>query len=147
MAKQEAIQAIVTGNDQQVGFRALVMKQAIEYNLAGSAVNDLNQTVRFVLQGDKKRIASALATIRQGTKRSSNLKVTTTSTPVDPALNSFTIMGWTSSSRQITNKYNLVFHLRDADKEISPEATKAEWHTILKNTLNSDDLKKLNPED
>ena len=64
MAKQEAIQAIVTGNDQQVGFRALVMKQAIEYNLAGSAVNDPNQTVHFVLQGDKKRIASALATIR-----------------------------------------------------------------------------------
>ena len=64
MAKQEAIQAIVTGNDQQVGFRALVMKQAIEHNLAGSAVNDPNQTVHFVLQGDKKRIASALATIR-----------------------------------------------------------------------------------
>ena len=101
MAKQEAIQAIVTGNDQQVGFRALVMKQAIEYNLAGSAVNDPNQTVHFVLQGDKKRIASALATIRQGTKRSSNLKVTTTSTPVDPALNSFTIMGWTHVAQDI----------------------------------------------
>jgi acylphosphatase len=64
VAKQEAIQAIVTGNDQQVGFRGLVMKQAIEYNLAGSAANDPNQTVHFVLQGDKKRIASALATIR-----------------------------------------------------------------------------------
>jgi hypothetical protein len=37
MAKKEAVEATVSGNDQQVGFRALVMKQAIEYNLAGSA--------------------------------------------------------------------------------------------------------------
>ena len=37
MAKKEAVDATVSGDDQQVGFRALVMKQAIEYNLAGSA--------------------------------------------------------------------------------------------------------------
>ena len=95
----------------------------------------------------KQEAIQAIVTGNEGTKRSSNLKVTTTSTPVDSALNSFTIIGWTSTSRQITNKYNLVFHLRDADKEISPENTKAEWHTILKNTLNADDLKKLNPDD
>jgi acylphosphatase len=66
MAKKEAIEAIVSGNDQQVGFRALVMKQAIEYNLAGLARNDANQVVHFTLQGDKKRIHSALATIKKG---------------------------------------------------------------------------------
>jgi acylphosphatase len=123
------------------------MKQAIEQNLAGSARNDANQIVHFILQGDKKRIDSALATIRQGTKRSSDLKITTTSTPMDPALDSFTIVDWTSSSRHITNKYNLVFQLRDNDKELSPADTKAEWHKILKHTLNADDLKKLNPDD
>ena len=56
MAKQQAVEATVSGNDQQVGFRALVMKQAIEYNLAGLARNDANEIVHFTLQGDKKRI-------------------------------------------------------------------------------------------
>jgi acylphosphatase len=68
MAKKEAVEATVTGNDQQVGFRALVMKQAIEYNLAGSARNDADEIVRFTLQGDKHRIDSALATIQEGPK-------------------------------------------------------------------------------
>ena len=32
------------------------MKQAIEYNLAGSARNDANEVVHFTLQGDKDEI-------------------------------------------------------------------------------------------
>lgn len=147
MAKKEAIEATVSGNDQQVGFRALVMKQAIEYNLAGSARNDANQIVRFTLQGDKQRIDSALATIQQGTKRSSDLKITTTPAAIDAALNTFTIVDWTSSSRNITNKYNLVFKLRADDTAISPKDTKVAWHQILKTTLNAEDLKKLGPDD
>jgi acylphosphatase len=119
MAKKEAIEAIVFGNDEQVGFRALVMKQAIEYNLAGSAANDVNQVVHFTLQGNKKRIGSALATIRKGTPRSSDLKVMTTPTTIDRALKAFTIVDWTSSRRDITDEYNLVFKLRPDDKEIS----------------------------
>ena len=111
MAEREAVEATVTGNDQQVGFRALVMKQAIAYNLAGSARNDANEIVHFTLQGDKQRIDSALAAIQAGTKRSSDLKITTTPTAIDPALNAFTIVAWTSSSREITNQYNLVFAL------------------------------------
>jgi acylphosphatase len=54
MSQQKAISA--TGDDQKVGFRAMVMKQAIEYNLAGIAKNDPNMIVRFTLQGDGKRI-------------------------------------------------------------------------------------------
>jgi acylphosphatase len=143
MAEKEAIQATVTGNDEQVGFRALVMKQAIEYNLAGSATNDANEIVHFTLQGDKHRIDSALATIQDGTKRSSDLKITTTPAEIDPTLNVFTIVDWTSSSRNITNKYNLVFHLRADDTPISLADAKAAWHQILEKTLNTDDLKKL----
>jgi acylphosphatase len=86
MAKQEAVEATVSGIDQQVGFRALVMKQAIEYNPAGSARNDANEVVHFTLQGDKKRIGSALATIRKGTQRSSNIKITMTPTTIDDDL-------------------------------------------------------------
>ena len=147
MAKKEAIEAIVFGNDEQVGFRALVMKQAIQYNLAGSARNDANQVVHFTLQGDKKRIDSALDTIQKGTKRSSDIKITTTPAAIDAALSAFTIVDWTSSSRNITNKYDLVFALRTDDKEISPSQTKAAWHQILENTLDPEDLKKLHPDD
>jgi Acylphosphatases len=143
MANKEAIEATVTGNDQQVGFRAAVMKQAIEYNLAGWARNDSNEVVHFTLQGDKKRIDSALGTIREGTKRSSDINITTTSATIDSALNAFTIVDWTSSSRNITNKYNLVFELRADDTSISPKDAKAEWHRILEKTLNADDRKKL----
>jgi acylphosphatase len=57
----EAVEATVTGVDQKVGFRALVMKQAIEYNLAGLARNDANEVVHFTLQGDEQRIGLALA--------------------------------------------------------------------------------------
>jgi acylphosphatase len=147
MAKQEAIAATVTGNDQQVGFRALVMKQAIEYNLAGSAINEANEIVHFTLQGDKERIDSALATIQDGTQRSSDIKVATVSAPIDPALNTFTIVDWTSSSRNITNKYNLVFTLRSPDAAISKADAKAAWRQILENTLDADDRKKLQRDD
>lgn len=147
MAKKEAVEATVTGHDQQVGFRAAVMKQAIEYNLAGSARNDANEIVHFTLQGDKQRIKSALAAIQEGTKRSSDIKITTTSAAIDPALNTFTIVDWTSSSRDITNKYNLVFELRADDTAISLTDAKAAWHQILEKTLNAGDLKKLQPED
>jgi acylphosphatase len=147
MANKEAVAATVTGNDQQVGFRASIMKQAIEYNLAGSTKNVANEIVHFILQGDKDRIDSALATLQEGTKRSSDIKITTTSASIDPALNTFTIVDWTSSSRNITEKYNLSFELRADDTTISPTDAKAVWHQILEKTLNADDLKKLLPTD
>ena len=147
MAKKEAVAATVTGNDQKVGFRAMVMKQAIEYNLAGSARNDANEIVHFTLQGDKHRIDSALAIIQEGTKRSSDIKIATTPVAIDPALTGFTIVDWTSSSRNITTKYNLVFELRPADTAIPPKDAKAAWRQILENSLDADDLKKLRPDD
>ena len=65
MQQKQAISATVTGNDQQVGFRAMVMKQAIKYNLAGSAKNERNEIVQFTLQGDANRLGLAVATIRE----------------------------------------------------------------------------------
>jgi acylphosphatase len=110
--QKHAISATVTGNDQHVGFRAMIMKQAIKYNLAGSAKNDKDNIVRFTLQGDASRIDAALATIREGTKKSSNIKVSATEAAVDPALSTFTVIDWTSTSRNITTPYTLVFMLR-----------------------------------
>ena len=143
----QAISATVTGNDQQVGFRAMVMKQAIQYNLAGSAKNDTNEIVRFTLQGDADRIAKAIAAIREGTKKSSNIKVATAPTAVDPGLSTFTIVDWTSTSRNITDPYTLVFRLRADDSVTSRPDAKVVWQGILKSTLKGDDLKKLGPDD
>jgi acylphosphatase len=145
--QKQAISATVTGDDQQVGFRAMVMKQAIEYNLAGIAENEKNEIVRFTLQGDPNRLNLAIATIREGTKRSSGIDVSTIPAGVDPALNTFTVIDWTSSSRHITTPYTLVFDLRPDDREISRSEAKAVWQQILRTTVKGDDLQKLGSDD
>jgi acylphosphatase len=147
MQQKSAILATVVGNDQQVGFRAMIMKQAIEYNLAGSAKNEANGTVRFSLQGDSDRLDSALAAIRAGTKKSSNIEVSATQTSVDPGLRTFTIIDWTSTSRNITTPYTLVFTLRADDKPIPKSEAKDVWHEILRTTLHGEDLRKLGDDD
>jgi hypothetical protein len=38
---------------------------------------------------------------------------------LDPNLKTFTIFGWTSQSRNISNPYDFVFKLRPTDDEIS----------------------------
>jgi len=143
MKPKEAISGTVTGNDQHVGFRAMIMKQAIEYNLAGYAKNLPNDIVSFTLQGDAGRLDKAVAAIREGTKKSSNIQVATTPGTVDRALGNFTIFAWTSTSRDITNPYDLVFTLRPEDKTLPDTDVKNVWQGILRSTLKGDDLKKL----
>ena len=145
--KKEAISGTVTGNDQHVGFRAMIMKQAIEYNLAGFARNMPNDVVNFTLQGNPKRLANAVSTIQEGTKKSSDIKVSTTQGTVDPTLNTFTIYAWTSTTRNITNPYDLVFRLRPDGGKLAPADVKTVWHGILRSTLKGDDLEKLGPDD
>src|SRR5271163_5329919 len=71
-AQQEAITATVIGeNIQRVGFRAMIQKQAIMYNLAGYARNNPDGTVALSLQGDEDWIDKTLAVIRAGSKKSS----------------------------------------------------------------------------
>jgi acylphosphatase len=146
-AEPQAISGSVSGKDQGVGFRAMILKQAIEYNLAGSAKNNEDGTVQFDLQGDKNRIDQAVTAIRNGTKKSSNVKVSTSPATVVPNLNEFTVMAWTSTSRNITDPYNLVFTLRADDKTISEKEAKEVWHEILRKTLKGEDLNKLGPDD
>jgi acylphosphatase len=144
---KKAISATVTGDDQGVGFRALIIKQAIRYNLAGSAENEPNAIIKFTLQGDADRLDAAMARIREGTPRSANINVNSTQGTVVPQLDTFSILGWTSHTRHITNPYNLTFKLRPDDSEISKDDAKDVWHQILRNTLQGDDLAKLRPDD
>ena len=120
-AHEDAITGVVSGRQiQKVGFRAMIEKHAIMLNLAGSARNNPDGTVSISLQGDKDRIGKALEAIRAGSKRSSNdNKVNVVNGPSDPNLKTFTVFGWTSTSRNITNPYDLIFHLRPTDDELS----------------------------
>ena len=147
MKPEGAVSGKVTGNDQQVGFRAMIMKQAIEYNLAGYAKNLPNNVVSFTLQGDADRLDRAVAAVRAGTKKSSNIQVTTEPGTVDRMLDNFTIFAWTSTSRNITAPYNLVFNLRAEGTILSASDVKGVWQSILKSTLKGDDLNKLRGHD
>lgn len=142
-SEPQAVSGTVTGHVQQVGFRAMILKQAIRYNLTGTAQNNANGTVQFGLQGDAKRIQDAVAAIGKGTPKSSDVNVTTFPATINASLNTFTVIGWTSTSRKITKPYDLVFMLRADDKTVSNKEAKAVYHDILKNTLDPDDLKKL----
>jgi acylphosphatase len=88
-----------------------------------------------------------MAAIREGTKKSSNIDVITTQVAVDPILNTFTVIDWTSTSINITSPYTLVFELRANDKVISKSEGKDVWHEILRTTLKGDDLQKLGDDD
>jgi acylphosphatase len=145
--ESQAVSGIVTGNVQKVGFRAMILKQAIKYNLAGSARNTQEGTVQFTLQGDQNRIGQAVMAIRDGTRRSSEVNVSTSPAKVDPSLDKFTVIAWTSASRNITNPYDLVFHLRTNDEPISKREAKEVWHEILRSTLKGEDLDKLDDDD
>ena len=52
------------------------------------------------------------------------------------------MFGWTSTTRNITNPYDLVFHLRPTDDQISRHEAKAVWNTIAEGALKGDDLAK-----
>src|SRR6202020_491007 len=101
-------------------------------------------TVSISLQGDKNRIDKVLDAIRVGSKKSSqDNKISVTDGALDPNLKTFTVFQWTSTTRNITNPYDLIFQLRPADDEISPKQAKGVWNTIAESTLKRQDLAKL----
>jgi acylphosphatase len=139
-----AVSGTVSGNVQQVGFRAMILKQAIANNLAGSAKNNDDGTVQFSLQGDSNRIDQAVAAITNGTKKSSDVKITTSPSTVDPALKTFTVIGWNSKSRGIDNHYDLVFSLRADNTTIKKKAAQAVWLGICNASVKGEDVGKCN---
>jgi acylphosphatase len=116
-ARQEAISATVMGEMvQKVGYRAMIQKQAIMYNLAGYARNDPDGTVGVRLQGDKQRIDMTLEAISAGTMTSSKANVIgKTQAALDPNLKTFTVFGWTSRSRGISHPYEKSMRARSVN--------------------------------
>jgi acylphosphatase len=143
-ARQQAITATVIGEAiQKVGYRAMIQKQAIMYNLAGYARNNPDGTVGVGLQGDEDRIAKTLEAISAGNEKSSKANIIAEApAALDPNLKTFTIFGWTSASRNISNPYDLVFDLRPANNEISRKEAEAVWNTIAESALKGEDLNK-----
>jgi acylphosphatase len=143
-AEQQAIKGIVSGEAiQKVGFRAMIQKQAIMYNLAGDARNIPDGTVSISLQGDRSRIDKVLDAIRTGSKKSSkNNNISVTNGALDPNLKTFTVFAWTSTSRNITTPYDLVFQRRPANDEINKKEAATVWNSIAQSTLKGGDLAK-----
>ena len=121
----------------------MILKEAIRLNLAGMARNLDDGTVQFSLQGRSQRIRNALASIRKGTQKSKNVTIQTSPSTFDPGLTTFTVFGWTSTSRQITNSYDHVFTLRKYDRTVSQQEAQAEYQDILRRTLSLEDQAKL----
>jgi acylphosphatase len=96
-------------------YTAMSLPPDFSYNLGGSAENDNDKSVRFILQGVKERIDQALKAIRKGTKKSSNVNVNVSPAQLDPNLKTFTVVGWTSVSRHTSHLNDLVFNLRRED--------------------------------
>jgi acylphosphatase len=129
-----------------------VKNQAIDFikithvNLAGMAKNNPEGSVQFSLQGDPQRLQKAIKIIREGTDKSANVNVTTKPAAVTP-LQTFTVYHWTSTTRGITKPYDLVFKLRTDNNEITEKRAKKEYHKILCQILDAEDLKKLGNEE
>ena len=139
-----AVSGVVTGNVQEVGFRAMIQRRAIQYNLAGSTENQNNKSVRFFLQGDEDRIDKALKAIRKGTRKSSDVNVSVSPASVRPDLQTFTVVGWTSVSRNITQPYDLVFNLRPDNTTISKHEAKRVWLSVCEKAVKGPDSEKCN---
>jgi hypothetical protein len=100
--------------------------------------------VQFSLQGNKNRVNQALAAIRDGTENSSNVKVSVSPATVDRNLNTFTVAGWTSVSRNTCNPYDPVFTLRADNTTIRKQSAKAVWLEICNAAVRGEDVGKGN---
>jgi acylphosphatase len=137
--QRQAVTAEVTGAKiQRVGFRAMIQKMAIEYTR-----NNPNGTVEVRLQGRTSGINTLLTAMRAGSKKSSrDNSVRENAEALDPTLKTFTVVAWTSMSRDIQTPYDLTFTLRPIEGEVSRHEAKRIWNAIVLDTLQGEDRNK-----
>ncbi|MDZ4742941.1 MAG: acylphosphatase [Verrucomicrobiota bacterium] len=141
--KLSAVTGTATGDVQKVGFRAHIFKAAIRYNLAGTVNNNPDGSVSFTLQGDSQGVKKTLKEVGEGSKHSQVSEVTSQPSELITGMNTFTVYGWTSHTRDISTPYNLVFTLRSDDSLISEKNAKKVYYQILENTLQGEDKDKI----
>lgn len=65
-ASARAIEAVVSGRVQGVGFRWFVLRRAAALDVSGWVANEQNGTVRVVAEGPPEEIGLLLAALREG---------------------------------------------------------------------------------
>ena len=131
----DAVQGLVTGTVQQVGFHAAIFRLAIQYNMAGWDENLPDGTVRFLLQGPRSRIDKVVGLIPSADPKGRVSGISTEHVPVSPDLRAFTVRGWTSKSRGYSKPTDLVFQLRSPDTPVSRKEANRTYHGILKRAM------------
>jgi acylphosphatase len=89
-------------------------------------------------------LIKAINAIQQGTKKSSDVNVSLSPTSVRPDLRTFTVVGWTSVTRNITQPYDLVFDLRLDNTTISKQEAKKVWLAVCEKAVKGADTGKCN---
>ena len=128
-----AVEGVIRGRVQKVGFRALIFRQAIRYNLGGMIENFPDGSVHFALQGSPELLKEALTMIRKGTAKAQVNDVEIKPAPVQNGVVSAVVKGWTSSTRDFQHPVDLVYPLRVENQPVSEE----EAHRIYKQIIRS----------
>ncbi len=128
-----AVEGVIRGKVQKVGFRAFIFRQAIQYNLGGVIKNRADGTVHFELQGESEFLHRAVSAIQTGPARADILEVEIKPIPVQSKVTSVTVKGWTSTSRGFEHPVDLVYPLRSGNLAIS----EGEAHEIYRKIIAS----------
>lgn len=105
------MKGVATGKVTQVGFRAALLKLAIKYQLGGWAKND-GASAKFVYQGHCSTVYQAIGELYTADAHACVSSITLSKVTNAPTTyTTFTIYGWTSTSRCYNTPTNIVYHI------------------------------------
>ncbi len=90
-----AIEAVVRGHVQGVGFRWFVLRRAAGLDVSGWVANERDGTVRVIAEGPSEEIGLLLAALREGPPGADVMEVTVAERPATGGFDRFTVRsGW-----------------------------------------------------
>ncbi len=96
-ASVRAIEAVVRGHVQGVGFRWFVLRQAAVLDVSGWVANELDGAVRVVAEGPAEQVGLLLAALRDGPPGADVTGVSVTERPATGGFDRFSVRsGWHS---------------------------------------------------
>jgi acylphosphatase len=96
-ASVRAVEAVVHGRVQGVGFRWFVLRQAAVLDVSGWVANELDGAVRVVAEGPAEDVELLLAALREGPAGADVTEVSVTEHPATGGFERFTVRsGWHS---------------------------------------------------
>jgi acylphosphatase len=92
-----AVEAVVRGHVQGVGFRWFVLRQAAVLGVSGWVANERDGAVRVVAEGPAEGVELLLAALREGPAGAAITEVSVTERPATGGFERFTVRsGWHS---------------------------------------------------